>query len=508
MLYVALAILVYPLQKYFIDADGISYISIAQKYAAGNFKDGINGFWSPMISWIIAVLLFIIPNKIIAAKVAGVLIGASVLFSIKLFAEHFSFKKNSKILIYCIAVPLLICYCYYEVPVDFTLILFLLPYLYFVFHPSFFEQIKYPILAGVMGCLSYFAKQYAFPFFMLHFFILIGFRLINEKKLKSKFHFLIIGYVAFLITAAPWIFLISNKYQSGIIYGTTGKINFSQALNNEVRNINDRQGYFLKNPNPTAIDYTEDVFFIQGKYVSMMDSKETLNNEIALIKKSISDFFHQIIEMNLLIPFFILLAILILIRKKLLDDKLKKIISFSLITIFIYPSGYLLIHAEARFFWIINILVLFIGIKIFELVATKNELSMASKRIIAALIFILFLANPVMIFIDECYRLQYVTQIAERLKNEYHISGNIYAEGGDCADTQHVGLLLNSHLFIVNPRYYNLNNDLKTELLNNHVNYYFYWHWQANQSDTLKSFYNFEEITHGKIYGLQVFKIQ
>jgi hypothetical protein len=500
--------LVYPLQKYFIDADGISYISIAQKYATGNFKDSINGFWSPMISWIIALLLFIIPNKVLAAKVAGVLIGAGVLFSIKLFAQHFLFKKSSEILIYCIAVPLLVCYCYYEVPVDFTLILFLLPYLYFVFHPSFFEQIKYPILAGVMGCLSYFAKQYAFPFFMLHFFILIGFRLINEKKLKSKFHFLIIGYIAFLITAAPWIFLISNKYQSGIIYGTTGKINFSQALNNEVRNINDKQGYFLKNPNPTAIDYTEDVFFIQGKYVSMLDSKETLNNEIALIKKSTKDFYHQIIEMNLLIPFFILLSIFILINKTLLDDKLKKIISFSLITIFIYPSGYLLIHSEPRFFWIINILMLFVGIKIFELVAAKNELSKASKKIIAALIFILFLANPILLFIDECYHLQYITIVAERLKNEFNIAGNIYAEGGDCTDTQHVGLLLDSHLFIVNPRYYNSKKDLKTELLNNHVNYYFYWHWQPNQNDTLKNFYDFEEITHGNIYGLQIFKIQ
>jgi hypothetical protein len=503
-----LAIWVYPLQKYFIDADGISYISIAQKYTAANFKDGINGFWSPMISWIIALLLFVIPNKIVAAKMAGVLIGAGILFSIKLFAKHFSFKKSSEALMYSIAVPLLVCYCYYEVPVDFTLILFLLPYLYFVFHPSFFEQIKYPILAGVMGCLSYFAKQYAFPFFILHFFILIGFRLINEKKLKSKFHFLIIGYIAFLITAAPWIFLISNKYQSGIIYGTTGKINFSQALNNEVRNINDKQGYFLKNPNPTAIDYTEDVFFIQGKYVSMFDSKQTFKNEIELVKKSTADFFYQIITMNYAILFFILLALIFLIKKNIADEKLKSIFAFCLITILLYPSGYLLIHAETRFFWIINIIVLFLGIKIFELVASKNSLSITSKRIIAALIFILFLANPILLFSNECYRLRYITQIAERLKNEYHISGNIYADGGDCADTQHVGLLLDSHLFIVNPRYYDSNKDLKNELLNNHVNYYFYWHWQPNQSDTLKSFYDFEEITHGNIYGLQVFKIQ
>ncbi|MFM2049452.1 MAG: hypothetical protein RI955_2000, partial [Bacteroidota bacterium] len=161
-----------------------------------------------------------------------------------------------------------------------------------------------------------------------------------------------------------------------------------------------------------------------------------------------------------------------------------------------------------RFFWIINILMLFVGIKIFELVAAKNELSKASKRIIAALIFILFLANPVLLFIDECYHLQYITIVAERLKNEFNIAGNIYAEGGDCTDTQHVGLLLDSHLFIVNPRYYNSKKDLKTELLNNHVNYYFYWHWQPNQNDTLKNFYDFEEITHGNIYGLQIFKIQ
>lgn len=508
LVYFALCILVYPMQKYFIDADGISYISIALKYKAGNFKDGINGFWSPMISWIIALILFIIPNKILAAKVVGILIGGGVLYSVNLFAKLFSFTKKAELLIFCIAVPLMVCYSYYEVPVDFTLILFLLPYLYIVFHPSFFNHIKYPIIAGILGCLSYYAKQYAFPFFLLHFFVLVLFRLISEKQLKSKFHFLIIGYVAFLLTAAPWIYLISNKYQSGIIYGTTGKINFSQALNNEVRNINNKQGYFLKNPNPTAIDYTEDVFFIQGKYVGMFDSKQTFKNEIALIKKSITDFLHQIVEMNLLIPFFFLLAIFLYYQNKLFDKQLKKIIGYCIITIVIYPSGYLLIHSEPRFFWIINILILFIGIKILELISIKHQLSTIAKRIFAVLIVIFFLANPVLIFISECYRLQYITQVAEKLKNEYHISGNIFGEGGDYPDTQHIGLLLDAHTFIVNPKYYFTKNDLKKELIRNHVNYYFYWHWHKNQSDTLTRFYGFEEITHGKIYGLQIFKIE
>jgi hypothetical protein len=240
----------------------------------------------------------------------------------------------------------------------------------------------------------------------------------------------------------------------------------------------------------------------------MFDSKQTIKSEIQLIKKSTSDFFHQIIEMNLLIPFFVLLTIFLFFQNKLFDKQLKKIISFCIITIIIYPSGYLLIHSEPRFFWIINVLILFVGIKIFELILIQHQLTNISKRIFASIIIILFLANPILIFISECYRLQYITQVVEKLKNEYHISGNIYAEGGDYPDTQHIGLLLDAHTFIVNPKYYFTKNDLQQELIKNHVNYYFYWHWNKNQADSICSFYNYKEITHGKIYGLQIFKIQ
>jgi uncharacterized membrane protein len=190
------------------------------------------------------------------------------------------------------------------------------------------------------------------------------------------------------------------------------------------------------------------------------------------------------------------------------DDKLRSVFLYCVLTILIYPFGYLLIHSETRFFWIINILILFLGIKIFELLRTRNQLSSVSNKIIAAFIFILFLAHPFLLFAEECFHLKYVTEIAEQLKTKYHISGNIYAEGGEYTDTQHIGLLLDAHTFIVNPRYYYSNHDLKTELINNKVDYYFYWHWVPNQTDSLPSFYDFEEITKGKIYGLQVFKIK
>ena len=41
--------------KYVIFADGISYLQIADNYGAGNWQLAVNAYWSPLLSWLIAL---------------------------------------------------------------------------------------------------------------------------------------------------------------------------------------------------------------------------------------------------------------------------------------------------------------------------------------------------------------------------------------------------------------------------------------------------------------------
>lgn len=49
-----LFILLLPFYKQVFDVDGIGYSLVAQHLAHGNFARAINGFWSPLHSWLIA----------------------------------------------------------------------------------------------------------------------------------------------------------------------------------------------------------------------------------------------------------------------------------------------------------------------------------------------------------------------------------------------------------------------------------------------------------------------
>ena len=55
--YMILGIILLPHYQYVINADGFSYVTIAQKYAHGDFSNAINGYWGPLISWLLSALL-------------------------------------------------------------------------------------------------------------------------------------------------------------------------------------------------------------------------------------------------------------------------------------------------------------------------------------------------------------------------------------------------------------------------------------------------------------------
>jgi 4-amino-4-deoxy-L-arabinose transferase-like glycosyltransferase len=59
-----------------INADAVSYIGIARHIAAGDFKASIHGYWSPLISWLIAAASLIANDRTLAARLLMLLLFA------------------------------------------------------------------------------------------------------------------------------------------------------------------------------------------------------------------------------------------------------------------------------------------------------------------------------------------------------------------------------------------------------------------------------------------------
>src|SRR3954463_7979386 len=85
IIYLSGTAFLFPVLRYYIDyADTFSYITIAEKYAAGNFSDALNGTWSPMISWLLSLLLITKADAFLLYKILEVIAG---LFGIYLTAR-------------------------------------------------------------------------------------------------------------------------------------------------------------------------------------------------------------------------------------------------------------------------------------------------------------------------------------------------------------------------------------------------------------------------------------
>src|ERR1700733_10077000 len=48
---------IYPHYQYYIDPDGIAYLTIAKRYASGDIHRAVNGYWSPWSCWLTALLM-------------------------------------------------------------------------------------------------------------------------------------------------------------------------------------------------------------------------------------------------------------------------------------------------------------------------------------------------------------------------------------------------------------------------------------------------------------------
>src|SRR5438270_12774012 len=70
-----------------INADAISYIGIARHVAEGKFRASLHGYWSPLISWLIAAVSFASSDATRAARLLMLPIFAVCLVLIYWFTQ-------------------------------------------------------------------------------------------------------------------------------------------------------------------------------------------------------------------------------------------------------------------------------------------------------------------------------------------------------------------------------------------------------------------------------------
>ena len=172
--YTVAAIYRLPRVREQMNPDGIAYISIAERYLAGDLAESVTGHWGPMFSWHLTPLLAFGVEPFRACKVETLATGLATLVGAWLLSSLYSRIISVRAVVCAALVPLLLAWAASPVSPDLLVVCFLTYYAYFISEPDLSRRSV--IAAAIFGAATYLSKSYGFVFFLIHFTLLCAAR--------------------------------------------------------------------------------------------------------------------------------------------------------------------------------------------------------------------------------------------------------------------------------------------------------------------------------------------
>ncbi|KQW06668.1 hypothetical protein ASC66_09445 [Leifsonia sp. Root4] len=312
--------------------DGISYISIAEQYAAGQFDIAVNAYWSPMISWLLAPLLASGLNgpqsfMLINALSASIGVGVGSWYLWKRTNRHFwatflflatsvvffsgsSFILTPDSLVAVWVIVFLVTLSWLDDILD---------------SPEVSTRRLWACGAvlGIVGALGYFIKLFIVPLLVATLIVWFVIRLVTARKgtfwdrARSTTLVLVSSVVIAAVVCAPWVLALSLKYDEPTI-GTSFSVNINKKFD---PNANSDQVTPLEleaPPNEHAVSSGEDRLPPAGKSSGATISTESADpgsadkadSEISVlsrakyyVKERLAAFPHYVTKIGTIAPF-------------------------------------------------------------------------------------------------------------------------------------------------------------------------------------------------------------
>ncbi|AEG18531.1 ArnT family glycosyltransferase [Methanobacterium paludis] len=518
ILYSLLTVLYLHYYQYKTGGDELSYINIAHEYAVGKWGDAINGYWSPLYSWLMTPFLLLGSTPLYAvyvSKIVSIIIGFFTIISVNRLSRTFGLSKVVKRALLFSLVPVILYFSLmYNTP-DLLLVCVLVYYLAIIFDPEYSDKWFNGVLCGFLGALAYLTKSFAFPFFLAHFILfnlIYYFKGLNSQKRRNVLKNMVLGLFVFFVIGGLWAGTISEKYGK-LTISTSGEHN--QALVGPVYAVNPIEHaahpiYYmglLKPPYNSSISIWDDPSTINMVKWSPFDSVGSFEYELKLIWANIL-YTTQIIESFFLIAVVIIVAAVLFILKSKSQKASKDKLIYLLITMFIYVGGYCLIVPEWRYYFLIFILLMLMGFYLIDTLYKNKNLNSTLRNILLIVLILSFVMEPIYELNLFATSEDNVYILSNNLKDDYGIHGNLASNNEwdkDIASEKWGEMLCIA--YYSNCKYYGLtkknenSKDLQGELDANNIDYYFVW--DDHDNITLPGYM---EITNDEIQGLKIYK--
>ena len=493
--YSILALILITFFQYNVGGDGSSYISIAHYYATGNWNDAINGYWSPLYSWLIAPFLLSGYNPfqaVIISRVISLVTGFFTIIAVNRFIQIYELEIWVKRAVLVSLLPIILFFALSRATPDLLVTCILVFYFTIIFNPKYPDKFSRGGSSGFIGGLGYLAKSYIFPFFLVHFTV---FNLIHyfQNRKSSVLKNFALGLAVFFVISGLWVGNISQKYDKFTIGTATD-------YNHEIvgPKYQEHPIYFLgliKPPTEKAVSIWEEPSTIKLEDWSPLQSPEYFHFQLKVFWKNIT---RSIAFME----YFSILSILILIVSLILVfktefDKIRNNLIYLLTTILIYTGGYCLIFVEIRYLWPVCILLLVTGFYLLHSLHETRIINSKLKNVLLIILMVSFVVTPTIELVSYVGSDNQIPTLSSNLKNDYQIKGNI-ASNDMWAETLSISYYLESRYFGLTKN--SSQASLEEELESNNIDYYF--QWSVPDELTLS---NYQEITGNRIKNLKIY---
>jgi len=502
-LFAALFIATYPFFRYYVDPDAVNYLTIARRYASHDYSRAINGLWSPFSSWLVALCIGQGMDALFAAQIINAIACIAIIVCTFIFLSRYKVDHFILAALMFVLPIALIDNLYEQLFCDLWQVFFLLCYLMLVTSEGFLKSIWKWVLCGIIATLAYFAKAYSFYFIIIHlpFSVLLLVRKEGRpfvSVVKAVFTILI----TMLVLIAPWLYLLHQKYEKWML-SSAGILNHSwfltghktfkagitelipPAYNDSPWNMEDpllNSGHIYsvwEQPKFLFIQAGRSAYaFVQGLYVM---------NEISILLFSV----------------LVVTSIYVFTSKEqtLFNVKHKIFLWAS----FIMPLGYLLMHFESRYIWLLGYTGMVLGAV--WLLKLKEYFSIRVYKLIVLIFALSYLVYPVYDMKSLFNKGKDRYMEAEAIK-ETGIKGSFTSNG----DPIWEGVTA----YLTGMPYYTIEDtelgakELLAEMKRYHVNYYIF---HCRPSDAAYVIFKdesgkaFPEINSDKIQGIKIFLV-
>jgi hypothetical protein len=409
VIYTICFVLLYHFYQYLFESDGIGYLAVTKHLAKGDYSNGINGYWSPLHSWLDVPFYKAGINEVLIFRIFNGLFGAGILIAINGLLNNMRLTEQLKTAALFVCIPIVLSYTF-NFGVDQLLCLLLLVYANLILERDLFNKPGKIILCGIIGCLSYFAKTYAFVFFLLHFTtlqLILYKQCAQQHKLPILFRNLLLGLGTFLLLATPWIYVLSRKYHM-VTFGYSGSLNHQWVLTTPQLTTTQ----LIAEPPGSLCCFWEDTWYYP--------SSSTLSLSVATLLKQVKVILHNIqiaIQCFNNISFCSIPVVLALGIYGWQKKNVPFTILFSLVAVLC--AGYLPVHIETRFLWTATFILLIAGLVLLDQLLNKLVVSKSVRLFICVVFFGSFLINPV----------NFLQDMAGEGKNKFALIKELRANG-------------------------------------------------------------------------------